>query len=307
MNASQAKAIPLAEFIDKLAERKDKSNRKIIYYFSPFREERTPSFCVDSSRNLWYDHGAGIGGSIIDLIMELKKCDVSTALKQIDNIWAKSAPQKFVPQKSVLQQRLPLKKTPFKEERLQILKVTQVWSRKLLAYAKSRGISDTLCKRWLKQIHFTSGGKERFGLGMRNHEGGYSIRNQHVHRTSSPNSFTYLPAKKNGPLYIFEGKFDFLSLLTLEGKEELNGDVIILNSVSNAQKAIAFIESHKNLKQVYTYLDNDKAGKKAEKAIKEAFPQLEVIPMSHTYQGFNDLNDYLHSQKEITPNHMSYE
>ena len=299
MNASQAKAIPLAEFMDKLAQRKDKSNRKIIYFFSPFREERTPSFCVETSQNLWYDHGAGIGGSIIDLMMELKKCDVSTALKQIDNIWAKSAPQK----------RLPLinEKITIREESLQILKVTQVWSRKLLAYSESRGIPASLCKKWLRQVHFTSGCRERFGLGMRNHEGGYSIRNQHVHRTSSPNAFSYLPSKREGPLYVFEGKFDFLSLLALEGKEKLDGDVIILNSVSNTQKAISFIKSQKNLKQIYTYLDNDKAGEKAEKAIIEAFPHLEIIPMNQIYQGFNDLNDYLLSQKEITQNHLSYE
>ena len=40
-------------------------------YLSPFRAETEPSFKVDYNKNLWYDHGSGEGGSIIDLVMNL--------------------------------------------------------------------------------------------------------------------------------------------------------------------------------------------------------------------------------------------
>ena len=41
-------------------------------YFSPFREESSPSFSYDAKRNLWFDHGAGFGGDNIEHLIRLK-------------------------------------------------------------------------------------------------------------------------------------------------------------------------------------------------------------------------------------------
>ena len=42
------------------------------WYVSPFRpDERTPSFKIDLARNVWYDHGRGEGGTIIDFTAAL--------------------------------------------------------------------------------------------------------------------------------------------------------------------------------------------------------------------------------------------
>ena len=51
-----------------------------LWYHSPFREEKTPSFKVDTRRNLWFDFGENVGGSPIDLIVHVFKTDVSGAL-----------------------------------------------------------------------------------------------------------------------------------------------------------------------------------------------------------------------------------
>jgi hypothetical protein len=32
---------------------------------------------VDFEKNLWMDYGANIGGTLIDLVMQIEKCDVS--------------------------------------------------------------------------------------------------------------------------------------------------------------------------------------------------------------------------------------
>ncbi|HFC98373.1 MAG TPA: hypothetical protein ENJ40_07970 [Thermosulfurimonas dismutans] len=42
-----------------------------IWFFSPFRPEKKPSFCVYERENDWYDYGAGVGGSVVDLAMWL--------------------------------------------------------------------------------------------------------------------------------------------------------------------------------------------------------------------------------------------
>ena len=54
-------------------------------YLSPLREEHMPSFKVDYERNLWYDFGLGEGGSIIDLVMRLKRCDFAHAVRLLRN------------------------------------------------------------------------------------------------------------------------------------------------------------------------------------------------------------------------------
>ena len=38
-----------------------------LWYRSPFRPEKNPSFCVYTRKNDWFDYGAQVGGSVIDL------------------------------------------------------------------------------------------------------------------------------------------------------------------------------------------------------------------------------------------------
>ncbi|WP_417153165.1 CHC2 zinc finger domain-containing protein [Rikenella microfusus] len=53
-------------------------------YLSPLRKEDTASFHVDYTKNLWYDHGAGVGGSIIDLVMRMYQTDFSHAVSYLE-------------------------------------------------------------------------------------------------------------------------------------------------------------------------------------------------------------------------------
>lgn len=62
-----------------------KDNPRYGLYLSPLREEHTPSFKVDYVRNLWYDFGLGEGGSIIDLVMRLERCDFAHAVRLLRN------------------------------------------------------------------------------------------------------------------------------------------------------------------------------------------------------------------------------
>ena len=44
-----------------------------FFFLSPFRQERTPSFSVNTDKNLWYDFGSSNrnGGNIINLVEQL--------------------------------------------------------------------------------------------------------------------------------------------------------------------------------------------------------------------------------------------
>lgn len=53
-------------------------------YLSPLRKEDKASFHVDYTKNLWYDHGAGVGGSIIDLVMRMYQTDFIHAVRYLE-------------------------------------------------------------------------------------------------------------------------------------------------------------------------------------------------------------------------------
>lgn len=84
MNIEQAKQIRLEDFLRSLGYTPVRRRGTNIWYYSPLREERTPSFKVNTDLNLWYDYGKGMGGSIIELMMEIHHTrDISQVLKLI--------------------------------------------------------------------------------------------------------------------------------------------------------------------------------------------------------------------------------
>lgn len=85
---------------------------------------------------------------------------------------------------------------------------------------------------------------------------------------------------------MFEGFIDYLSALTLG---IIVADAIILNSVSNVNKAIPHLRDYT---AIHCYLDNDVAGKTALGQLTEQL-EISVIDRSTLYSGYNDLNEYL--------------
>lgn len=91
----------------------------------------------------------------------------------------------------------------------------------------------------------------------------------------------------NTPLCIFEGFVDFLSLLTMKGEETISPS-IVLNSVSNIHRAVAYL--HENgINSVRAFLDNDEAGRQALQGIQSS--GIKVEDMSRHYARYKDLNE----------------
>lgn len=81
---------------------------------------------------------------------------------------------------------------------------------------------------------------------------------------------------------------DFLSLLTMKGEETISPS-IVLNSVSNIHRAVAYLYEN-GIDSVRAFLDNDEAGRKALKSLQSA--GIKVEDMSQYYARYKDLNDY---------------
>ena len=93
---------------------------------------------------------------------------------------------------------------------------------------------------------------------------------------------------------VFEGFIDYLSALTLG--IITGADAIILNSVSNVNKAVPVL---KDYSIINCYLDNDNAGETALAELAAIYGST-VIDRSTLYSGFNDLNEYLTHQSFTT-------
>ncbi len=71
MNINDVKQIKIADYLQSLGYEPVKQQGRSLWYKSPLRDEKEPSFKVNTELNKWYDFGIGKGGNIIALAEEL--------------------------------------------------------------------------------------------------------------------------------------------------------------------------------------------------------------------------------------------
>ena len=54
------KKMPIEDFLARLGHHPVQRRANAVWYRSPYREEKTPSFKVNPEKNLWYDFDAPI-------------------------------------------------------------------------------------------------------------------------------------------------------------------------------------------------------------------------------------------------------
>lgn len=286
MNTNEAKQIRIEEYLHSLGYDPVRRQGGNLWYKSPFRDEREPSFKVNTERNLWYDFGAGRGGNIIALAQELYASD---SLPYLLERIAEQAPGVH-----------PVffsfgKQTPSKPS-FQQLEVVPLSSPALYSYLRQRGINTELAKRECREVRYLTDGKPYFAVGFPNRSGGYEIRNKLFKGCIAPKDITHIRQEQpRETCCLFEGFMDYLSFLTLRlercpERPDLDGqDYIVLNSTSNLSKAIRPLDGYG---RIHCFLDNDKAGMEAVQELREEYG-LRVRDASHIYGGYNDLNDFL--------------
>lgn len=71
MELEQIRQISLVGFLEGMGHVPVSRKGNDVWFRSPFRNERTASFKVDTQRNVWFDFGIGKGGDIFHLAGEL--------------------------------------------------------------------------------------------------------------------------------------------------------------------------------------------------------------------------------------------
>ena len=282
LTCESARNICITEVLKKLKHFPTRESEKEAWFLSPLRSETQASFKVSKTKNRWYDHGTGIGGNVIDLVIQLMKCTVKEALSFLNNDLSSF---------SFHQQRISVS---IENETLTIRRIKDISPPALLKYLEQRKIPVTIAKRYCKEIWFQRKDKIYFAIGLQNEQKGWELRNEFFKASSSPKSYTYIKNTKD-QLIILEGMFDLLSLATMNYELVQDSDIITLNSLAFINQ----IEPHiPNYDKIILMLDNDTSGKKATQRLLGQFPQ--AIDQSFIYKNYKDLNEKLMYEERAT-------
>ena len=262
-------------------------------FYSPFRNEVSPSFHINHKANVWYDHGTGVGGGVLDLVRLLTNCSVREGLDFLASVKGVIPESANVTRASSQTQKEPM---------INIIKTySPVENETLKAYALNRGISSDILNRYCQEVVYGIKGKRnhRFhAIGFPNCEGGYVLRSTKQKRCTG-NAPTWIDSNENvsdvksaDTLYVFEGFMDFLSWKMMDEFTFDRYDCCVLNSVTNLGKIIAKVAEYETVK---TFLDNDDAGLRAFSQLAQALETTDVSisEMSGLYDGYKDLNEML--------------
>ncbi|MGK4567362.1 toprim domain-containing protein [Flavobacterium sp. 3HN19-14] len=300
MNIEQANAIPMPEILQKLGFVPEEQKGSELAYKSPFRQEKTASFKVNTFRNVWYDHGetAKRGGKAFDFVLAWLKHTGEDDKPKDGLRWCEN--MGFAPSHV----RIEEPSDPSKGFTLK--KVSEIHSKGLEHYLTSRGISMEIAKRYLKEARIFNGntGKTFYALSLENVDEGHELRNAAFKGCIGSKSLSFFRAAKNPAteIHVFEGAFDFLSAVENAKDKELKGDAIILNTVNRLEQAITYIKTNP-YKKLNSWMDNDTAGKKAEERLKSIAQECNLAfqRKNKTYAPHKDVNAWHMHKLKLDP------
>jgi hypothetical protein len=287
MNVNQAKAIPLETILGKYGHTAKQSRGADLWYESPFRKEETPSFVVNTRKNVWFDHGEGKGGNVIDLVSRLSG---ETSVASILKVVAGLVGEVVSPAKRDEREGRDLRAGQNQRgERVFPTSEKELSQNALGKYLEGRAIPIEFARKYVKEVHYQAGGKPYFGIGFKNQSGGYEIRNPYFKGTIGTKDISVIPGTNPKIVNIFEGFMDFLSWPLLSGDTDPQETAVILNSVSLADRAVAYFHT-KAPEEIRLFLDNDSAGRSTVERIRTALPKIRVVDMSDRYRESEDVN-----------------
>ena len=180
MTPDEIKQINIREYLEQMNIHPVKNYGYYGMHHCPSREDRNASFKVDYNKNIWYDFGAGEGGTMIDLVMKMNNCSFHEAANRLEKKYAdvhisNHADNLFSfhgdNSPTIIQNIIPITHP------------------KLIAWVQERKIGLALANMYCKEIHYQNQSGQFFSIGFPNDKGGYEL--------SSPPSFKSCISPKN--------------------------------------------------------------------------------------------------------------
>ncbi len=328
MNSQQAKKIDLPDLLSRLGYEPIKANQggREVWYKSPFRKEKTPSFhtTFKGGKWIWNDFGDS-GGNVIDFVMRHEGVSFKEALAFLRSTYQGSlfenssrtgqSSHKPPSLTSFQQHSDQINFTPEQDRGLKFLEAYELRDSSIISYLENkRKIPVDLAKLYLKEVSYLNKAQKRTycAFGMKNESGGYEIRaasdEKKFKSVLIKRDFTLIQGKgaKQKSVSIFEGMTDFLSLLVLQKIDQLKGDALIMHSVTTYNRTLHYIKEQE-YKEVFTFLDNDQTGEKYTARFKKYLPPLNVYSQNQSYKPYKDLNDALVARMKKNLTNFDYQ
>lgn len=278
MEVDKMREISIADFLIAMGIHPTKQKGNALWYSAPYRTERTPSFKVDTAKNVWFDFGTGKGGDIFALAGEFIGSE---------DFLLRAA---FIA-KSGMSPLLGLEQLQRSEKKEAVFE--DIWTRPLLnsillGYLEERGINAHVAIPNCEEVRYRVRGKRYYTIGFRNMSGGLELRNRIFKGCIPPKDISL---KRNGSdiCSVFEGFMDYLSAMQMG---IIASDWLVLNSVSNVEKALKVLGVYRRIE---CYLNNDDAGRRTLERLRADFGE-KVIDRSFLYADHKDLNEFLLSK-----------
>lgn len=278
MDVRQMREIPIADFLNAMGIYPTKEKGNVLWYSAPYRMERRPSFKVDINRNVWFDFGIGKGGDIFDLAGEF--------IGSKDFLLRAA----FIARNGAYP--LPIIEHPQRNEEKEPV-FNDIWVRplqdtRLLGYLEERGINAHVAIPNCEEVRYRVRGKRYYAIGFRNDAGGLELRNRIFKGCIPPKDISL---KRNGSdvCAVFEGFMDCLSAMQIG---TIASDWLVLNSVSNVEKAVKALQGYERIE---CFLDNDDAGRRTFQRLRADLGK-KVFDRSSLYADHKDLNEFLLSK-----------
>ena len=267
MTIAEAKQVRIVDFLAQLGHHAQHIKSEQYWYFSPLRNERTPSFKVNDRINEWYDFGEATGGDLVEPRTRMP-----------------TAPPRPV------------------EAEMKDVIVIPLRHHALFSYLQSRLIDADIGRMYCKEVHYELRGRHYFALAFGNTSGGYEVRNAYYKGCLNNKDISlirHLTEETQENVCVFEGFMDFLSYMTLKLAGDrtvclaMPCDYLVMNSVNNLKKTLARLQEYS---VIHCYLDNDLAGQRTTETIAGMYDG-RVSDESCHYAEYKDLNDYLRGKK----------
>jgi len=283
MNCKTANNLDLVGVISKFGYAPKYFRGTDAWCTSPLRNEQVPSLKICTVKNVWFDHGEGKGGTVIDFVKALKNYSTKEALTYLsDTSFSFHQPK-------VLREDISKEETSVGFE---IIKKQNLKNIALIDYLKSRSISLQVARIFCFELYYRNKGKNYFAIAFQNDSGGMELRNKYFKGCMGPKGIrTINNGSKN--VNLFEGFIDYLSFLTLM-PSKVNENFIITNSTSLIKKVHSKLNDYDMIK---TFFDNDESGINATQVIQENCKH-KFSNESEKFKKFKDFNDYLMNYKK---------
>jgi hypothetical protein len=290
-NAIQAAAVSeqvsLVALLDCLGYQPKKRSGKELKYISMIADSGfKPAFTVNEELGVWYDHGLGKGGNVVDFgLIYWKGLSFPDILERItaNAVSQRQKPGSGLPQK-------PRRKRMVRVPYYHIKQVNELGSNPVItAYLKSRGIWTIAQGKMSEVSYYIEDHKKlqkRFcAVGWKNELGWWEVRNVEFKGCLGHKAMTFVPGDPAG-LILFIGYISYLSwLFDNPGNTK---SVLILNSFSLVQAAI---RKAREFPMVELYFDRNKAGHQATMDFIEQRP--DAVDRTAAFAGYKDYNDKL--------------